>query len=62
MILFEYIQNNSNYFKLFQTIIRRRSDFIKAFELGKSVVEINNKSKASEEIKSLINNIERILF
>jgi len=58
----EYIQNNSNYFKLFQTIIRRRSDFIKAFELGKSVVEMDSKSKASEEIKSLINNIEKYCF
>ena len=58
----EYIQNNSNYFKLLQTIIRRRSDFVKSFELGKSVIEINNKSKASKEIKNLIDNIERILF
>jgi len=58
----EYIQNNSNYFKLLKTIIRRRSNFIKGFELGKSVVEINNKSKASKEIKSLIKDIEEILF
>ena len=58
----EYIQNNSNYFELLQTIIRRRSDFVKSFELGKSVIEINNKSKASKEIKNLIDNIEKILF
>ena len=58
----EYIQSNPNYFKLLKTIIRRRNDFIKGFELGKSVVEINNKSKASKEIKSLIKDIEKILF
>ena len=58
----EYIQSNPNYFKLLKTIIRRRNDFIKGFELGKSVVEINDKSKASKEIKSLIKDIEKILF
>ena len=58
----EYIQSNPNYFKLLKTIIRRRNDFVKGFESGKSVVEIDSKSKASKEIKSLIKDIEKILF
>lgn len=57
----EYIKNNSEYFKLLDSILRRRADFSKSFEVGKSVVEIDKNSKASKELKDLINNIETIL-
>jgi len=57
----EYIKNNSEYFKLLDSILRRRADFSKSFEVGKSVVEIDKNSKASKELKDLINNIELIL-
>jgi len=56
----KYIQKNEEYFSLFDTVLRRRADFAKSFEMGKSVVEINEKSKASEELKNLIKNIETI--
>ena len=57
----DYIKNNSEYFNLLDSILRRRADFSKSFELGKSVVEIDKNSKASKELKDLINNIEIIL-
>ena len=57
----DYIKNNSDYFNLLNTFIRRRADFAKSFELGKSVIEINKKSKASKELNLLINDIEKIL-
>jgi chromosome partitioning protein len=57
-----YIKSNNEYFDLFNTILRRRVDFAKSFEEGKSVVEINSKSKASKELKSLIKEMETILF
>jgi len=58
----DYIKSNNEYFKLFNTLLRRRVDFAKSFEEGKSVVEINKKSKASKELISLIKEIETILF
>jgi chromosome partitioning protein len=57
-----YIKSNNEYFDLFNTVLRRRVDFAKSFEEGKSVVEINSKSKASKELKSLIKEMETILF
>ncbi|WP_187648743.1 ParA family protein [Nitrosophilus labii] len=57
----EYIKSNSQFFNIFETILRRRVDFAKSFETGKSVVEIDRSSKASKEIDSLISEIELIL-
>jgi len=57
----KYIKSNSDYFTLLEAVIRRRVDFAKSFELGKSVVEIDKNSKASMELNKLINNIETIL-
>ncbi len=58
----EYISSNKNYFNIFETVLRRRSDFAKSFELGKSVVEMDKTSKASKEIQNLIREIEKILL
>jgi chromosome partitioning protein len=57
----EYIKTNDEYFNLFDTVFRRRADFTKSFEKGKSVIEIDKKSKASKELQELIHNIETIL-
>ena len=53
----EYIQKNNENFELLNTIIRRRVAFAKSFETGKSVVELDKKSKAAQEINQLINEI-----
>ncbi len=58
----EYINSNKEYFNIFETVLRRRSDFAKSFEVGKSVVEIDKTSKAAKEIKSLIKEIKTILL
>jgi len=58
----EYTRQNEEYFQLLSSIIRRRNDFVLSFESGKSVVEIDPISKASEEIKELLCNIEKILM
>ncbi len=57
----KYVRNNLDYFDLLDVFIRRRADFAKSFELGKSVVEIDENSKASSELKLLIENIKMIL-
>ena len=56
-----YIKSNNEYFELFETVFRRRADFAKSFEEGKSVIEIDKKSKAAKELKNLIKEIKRIL-
>ena len=58
----EYINSNRDYFNIFKTILRRRADFAKSFELGKSVVEIDKTSKASKEIQELIKEIDEIVI
>ena len=57
----QYISNNQEYFKMFTTILRRRSLFAKSFEEGKSVIEMSSKSKAAIELQNLIKEIETIL-
>jgi len=57
----DYVYKNKDFFSMFDTIIRRRSDFAKSFDKGKSVVEIDKKSKASKELKKLIKDIEKII-
>ncbi len=58
----DYLISNSDYFKMFNTVLRRRADFAKSFELGKNVIEIDENSKASMEIKTLIKEVEEILL
>jgi len=57
----KYIKSNKEYFNTFDSVLRRRADFSKSFEVGKSVAEMDKKSKASKELKELILNIEKIL-
>jgi len=56
----KYIKDNTEYFNLLDTVLRRRADFAKSFEVGKSVIEINKKNKASKELNNLIKDIETI--
>jgi chromosome partitioning protein len=58
----DYINRNKDYFNLLNVVLRRRKDFSKSFEEGKSVIEIDENSKASDELKELIDNIETILL
>lgn len=59
----EYILNNhKDYFNVFETVIRKRADFVKCFEEGKSVIEMDINSKAANEMKNLLNEIKNILF
>ncbi len=57
----EYIINNSEFFAMFETILRRRSLYARSFEEGRSVVEIDPKSKAAQELRSLVGEIETIV-
>ena len=57
----EYVKSNDRFFNMFETVLRRRVDFAKSFELGKSVVEIDGFSKASKELNALIGEIEELL-
>ncbi|BCD63173.1 chromosome partitioning protein (plasmid) [Nitratiruptor sp. YY08-26] len=56
-----YIQK-SDYFDMFQSVLRRRVLFSRSFESGQSVIEMDDKSKAAKELSDLIGNIESILF
>ena len=53
--------NSNSEFILLDTILKSRVDYDKASWLGKSVFEYNKNSKASEEFKSLIDEIKTIL-
>lgn len=52
----EFISSNEE-FKLLKTVLRDRAEYKKAFESGQSVCEYNSNSKASDEIKQLINEV-----
>jgi len=58
----EFIAASSEYFDLFETVIRRRSAFAKSFEEGKSVVEMDDRSPASKELNQLVQEIESIVI
>ena len=51
--------NEIKHFKLFNTVIRFRSDYKHSIGYGFSVKELDKKSKASEEITTLIKEIEK---
>ncbi len=53
--------NSNSEFILLDTILKSRVDYDKASWLGKSVFEYNKNSKASDEFKSLIDEIKTIL-
>ena len=51
--------NDIKHFKLFNTVIRFRSDYKHSIGYGFSVKELDKKSKASDEIATLIKEIEK---
>lgn len=55
-----YIEK-SEHFKVFDSILRRRTDFINSFSEGKSVVEYKKDSKASIEFQNLFKEIQKTL-
>ena len=50
----EFIAQNSKHFSLLDTVIHSRMDFKKAYAEGLSVIELNSKSKASQEMQGLV--------
>ena len=57
----EYISKNKNYFNLLDSIIHSRVDFKNAYGDGLTVEELDKDSKASQEIESLVNEINKII-
>lgn len=57
----EYIASNKNYFNLLDSIIHSRVDFKNAYGDGLTVAELDKDSKASQEIESLVNEIDKII-
>ncbi|HIP29878.1 MAG TPA: ParA family protein [Sulfurospirillum arcachonense] len=51
----------SKHFEIFDTILKRRVDFDYSMDEGKSVIEYDNKSKASHEIKTLTKELKLII-
>jgi chromosome partitioning protein len=49
----EFIAQNSKHFSLLDTVIHSRMDFKKAYAEGLSVIELNSKSKAAQEMQGL---------
>ena len=58
--LTDYIQENGN-FKVMESIVCRRSDFVSSITNGKSAVEYKEVSKAAKEITALVNEIKTLL-
>jgi len=56
----EYIDKNE-YFNLFESILRTRADYGKALDDGLGVIEYKEASKAGNEMKKLIEEIEKII-
>lgn len=48
-------------FNVINGIMRQRIDYRKSFEFGQSVVEMNTKSKAADEIRTIVASIKEIL-
>lgn len=57
----EYISKNKNYFNLLDSIIHSRVDFKNAYGDGLTVEELDKDSKASQEIDSLVKEIDKII-
>ncbi len=54
----EYISKNTKFFKLLDTVIHTRADFKHSYGDGLTVEELDKDSKATNEIKQLIKEIE----
>ena len=57
----EYIESNTNYFNLLDSIIHTRVDFKNAYGDGLTVKELDKESKAAQEIKALVKEIDKII-
>lgn len=53
--------DRSVHFELLDTVLRTRADFDKSAAMGKSVIEYDKKSKASQEMKELLKELKKIL-
>ena len=58
----EYINKNSEYFKLLDSTLYTRADYKHAYSKGLSVKEYNKKGEASKEIKALVKEIKSIIL
>jgi len=58
--LIDYIKENKH-FSLFDTILRTRADYGKALDLGLSVMEYKEDSKAAKEFKSFVKEVKNII-
>ncbi len=56
----EFIEKSEN-FNVFDSVLRRRTDFINSLETGKSVIEYKKDSKAAEEFQTLFKEIRKTL-
>ena len=57
----DYVVENGTYFHMMDAVLRQRKPFKESYGLGQSVVEIEHNSKAANELKQLLINIERII-
>lgn len=57
----DYVLENGAYFKMMDAVIRQRKPYKDSYGLGQSVIEIEHNSKAANELKKLLMNIEGIL-
>lgn len=57
----EYIEKNEKYFNLLDSVIHSRVDFKNAYGDGITVKELDKESKATQEIKSLTKEIDKII-
>jgi len=58
----EYIKHNSQWFDLLPSVLHDRTDYKRAYGLGKSVTELKGGSKAGEELQKLVEDIKSVLL
>ena len=58
--LIDYVKENKH-FDLFDTVLRTRADYGKALDLGMSVREYKEDSKASKEFRSFVKEVKNII-
>ena len=56
----QYVSTGQKHLRLFDTVVHWRVDFRKSYAAGLSVVELNPKSKAAEEIISLADEVKKL--
>lgn len=53
-----FLTSDDEKFEILKGIMRQRIDYRKSFEFGKSVVEMDESSKAAQEIRMIVNSIK----